>query len=1591
MSLFSTRQLLYAVSISLFLLASLPAHAAISLNGGSVNNATSSTTVNSNNNDTLNWTHTLAAGTNRKLIVTVGIEDGNNANTIVNTVTFGDKTLTPAGNIRVTSNFTQNVEVWYLDEVDISTVSGNQITITTIGNVDEMSGGAIVFNDAYQGAPPVVTNSNSNTDFISTTTNITPPANSWIMDVIGSGNRDPNFSSGASQNQLWNERNSSSRFKASYKTNISVNTTMSQDQNNANRLAHIVITLPPFGAVLPPPPPPPPSQTCIAAPILPNNQDVNAIAGSGDNNIIAVADNTGGGGGNGQISIFNGTEWILQTDPDIPNEDFNDVYVFSSSSSVVVGDDGTVLIQSGTDPDTAWSALNDPTSEDLTTVWAYSANEIYVAGDDGQIHLWNGSLPWIDLTVAANTDTSGNDADDFVDSWGDANNVYFLTDEGKIFIYDRSQAPTSSSAWSSTTPNCITGNVDINGFTSDGAGNFYLVGERRISQPGPDPDVAVIYKWDGTNCNIVYQSIVDNTELNAISINPDGVFTAVGDDGLILSSTDENNWTDISSGGDDINAVYTTANGRIIFSADNNNNLICANDEPHFEISFVDGSPTTDGCTAKAIQIAYHDINHNITPFVGTINISTSTNNGDWSINSAPNAITNNGNGSASYTFLAGDPGVITLDFTSTTAETLNINILDPVNLYSDFISEDPNLVVTGATPGTYLDTFSNQSYSNSDGTLDWASLPWTELDAGGGGASGGDARIGGNRLRIETLGTSVSRAVDLSAYTGVSSARLLFNYRGRQADTGQDKAAVQYSVDGGVSFTLLQEFDGPLTNNFDEAIPLTTTHIRFLITSSYQGNGERFEIDNVQVAITTPCSNTIDHFSINYSAGDTGTGINCQASTITIEAHDDNHQPVIDYVGTINLSTKTKAAATSFGDWSNTSIPADAYSAVLPIGTDSGTATYEFVLADEGQVSLSFKNTHTEITELNILEGAFSETSNNAVLIDDFEIDFASSGFNFLADTVKDTIGLQIGGKPSNVSPDIQSLELQAVKTNTTTGACESVLQGPQSIDLAFECTNPSSCTNNNLEISFDNGLTYEPAILANNNGASPLSYSTVTGFDFGDTADTTASFVMRYNDVGSIKLHARKIITPSNEKILGISTNFVVRPFAFYISVPSNPASATAAENPFTAAGNDFAVNLNAVLWQSEDDAGVSDGIADGHTDTDPSNNANLSNNAIALNYGQEIAPNNAPATSTEQVVLSANLFLPNPGTHPGLDDSSANNKRITSFNPASGIGATSTVNYDEVGIIELHSSVSDNNYLDIGSTETAKIIGASSYVGRFFPNHFDTSVIEGCTINNNYSYSGQPISVTALARNTSGLPTVNYEGDFSYLTTLSNAAVSPIINFTNNTIPAANFVNGIGTRTDVIYTYPNKDTSPTIITLRANDADTGSSIGIAEGLTEIRSGRTRLENVFGSELLPLTIPIRAEYFSNNGTATTADDGYILNSDDSCSAYDAATATLVNFNGNLTTGEVATTGTGSLALGIAAIVFHKPGDVTLGPGLTNDGSVNLLLNTADWLEYNWTIDCDGDSANDFDPCGIASFGLYRGDDRVIYWREVF
>ncbi len=344
------------------------------------------------------------------------------------------------------------------------------------------------------------------------------------------------------------------------------------------------------------------------------------------------------------------------------------------------------------------------------------------------------------------------------------------------------------------------------------------------------------------------------------------------------------------------------------------------------------------------------------------------------------------------------------------------------------------------------------------------------------------------------------------------------------------------------------------------------------------------------------------------------------------------------------------------------------------------------------------------------------------------------------------------------------------------------------------------------------------------------------------------------------------------------------------------------------------------------------------------------------------------------------------------------------ITSSNPQPGIGNATAINttlggfingvasinltWDEVGTIDLNANLA--NYL--GSA--LSVSGTQAGAGRFHPAYFDTVVTQGC---GTFTYAGstapvkagQPFTVTATANKAGGGITANYAGAANaYLTTLSNTGVTA--GFANNTIAAASFANGVGSA-NVTYEVATPQTALLTLTLRATDSDTPavSSSGYTEGTTEIRSGRAKISNAHGSELLALPIPFRAEYWNN---------GWVLNPADICSgdglsggtvsvALSALPATCVQ-----DIGSPGLSGAGCAAAGPAGQRFKEGGIAGFAgnfnlwlkaPGAGNTGAVTVTGIVPVWLQYPWS----GGAA--INPVARATFGVYKGGDEFIYQRE--
>jgi MSHA biogenesis protein MshQ len=136
-----------------------------------------------------------------------------------------------------------------------------------------------------------------------------------------------------------------------------------------------------------------------------------------------------------------------------------------------------------------------------------------------------------------------------------------------------------------------------------------------------------------------------------------------------------------------------------------------------------------------------------------------------------------------------------------------------------------------------------------------------------------------------------------------------------------------------------------------------------------------------------------------------------------------------------------------------------------------------------------------------------------------------------------------------------------------------------------------------------------------------------------------------------------------------------------------------------------------------------------------------------------------------------------------------------------------------------------------------------------------------------------------------------------------------------------------------------------------------------------TELRYGRMLLQNAHGPETQPLIIPVRTEYYT--GSAFT------LNEPDNCTAYASGSLSLTM---NLTdSGTTTASGSGTLVAGVSNNLSLS------APGVGHEGSVDmeLDLSQATGLNLEW-LQSDGNN-----PAAKATFGIFKGNPRLIYTRE--
>jgi len=688
----------------------------------------------------------------------------------------------------------------------------------------------------------------------------------------------------------------------------------------------------------------------------------------------------------------------------------------------------------------------------------------------------------------------------------------------------------------------------------------------------------------------------------------------------------------------------------------------------------------------------------------------------------------------------------------------------------------------------------------------------------------------------------------------------------------------------------------------------------------TYQGVLTQAMIQTLLTTVRICPASAPDHLQIEYP----GDGLTCTPSVVTVKACASADCSVLYASGGVSGILSPGGASFTIGT------------------SGSTTAT---VSSTTSPATLSATSTPAAINALTCLN-----TVSNAAAC---SMNFNNAGFIFAAaaDGATATIPAQLAGTASN------TYYLRAVRTSTTTKACEAALSGTSSVSLGYQCNNPSTCSSGNyLDITPYNGAAAQTTQTVASGGTALNLY-----FD----ANGNAPLIFNYRDVGQLTLTANKAAGGSLLSALSGSSNaFVVKPGGFVISgikqtaAPQlvNPAATGAGGNRFVMAGESFTATVTATT----------------------------SSGATTPNYGRETAP--------EGVRLTPGLVLPAGGSAGTLANGTIGGAGVFT----NGVATVSNLSWSEVGIMMLTPSVGDGDYLAAGDITGT----ATGNVGRFYPAQFaisGTSLMQACVPgapSTSFTYFGEDGFTTAFtltAQNLTGGTTSNYTGAFAKLDPTSYASYG----FTAATLPAGSSLSSSsaapsGSWTSGVATVtakhqisrPTVYTGQTSVTVSAAPTDGEVPAGAATSLgsATLRYGRLQLLNAYGSELLDLPVTLRAQYW--NGSA------WVSNTDDSCTAITAPTSgagltfypeVAPGVMGNhLSAPETAASvnATGKLAAGGAGLKFSKP-------GAGNSGYVDIAIPLAarPWLQFPWT------GAGNVNPSGRATFGLYKS--RLIYIRE--
>ncbi len=787
---------------------------------------------------------------------------------------------------------------------------------------------------------------------------------------------------------------------------------------------------------------------------------------------------------------------------------------------------------------------------------------------------------------------------------------------------------------------------------------------------------------------------------------------------------------------------------------------------------------------------------------------------------------------------------------------------------------------------------------------------------------------------------------------------RVVLNSR----EAGKYYLSVERRIGAGEWNTLIEKFDVLQQGSFN-AVP---ENFRLSVTASTGWSTNTHEIDNFQVCAdeAVPLTEGIHHFEFDYS----GSGSTCQASEVELRAcmNQDcsKRYPRDAYnYGTLKPLnvTLTPSAGNSIANWvGSTQVTVENQKELALQASESGTVTMGVASSSVPQFGF---------------EGARCRINNGPLSAENCDVTFVK---NVLAVNVADVVANRQSQGEDHLSFCSAQADADGESRNVRMSMAYEVapVDKTQPVSIWYK----QKAGNKALEWSEEAVISPEGTVLND------------VYFD----SQGKAYFKIKYPEAGKVKLNA-------SVDGVGDSAGFAsFVSFPEYLKLTATKAdkkgtctkAVSGCSNSFVAAGELF--DLTVTAYQA----------ADGNTEK------------VAKNYQE---PAITIANSVKYPAEGASATLLNTSLPEG---SKWANGKVMLPQSVSEVGAFEFSVAAPVASDENGKPLATSSYL---GSSAFKIQDAVATIGRFYPAYFNVTETNWDYPDNQgeSAYMGQAfdsVSFAVTAYNASGGATQNYglfasglkadfylSGEHSDRLNIANAdlgdknwsgavwrkqwdnsvqwskPISPDGPFNSKVVADKSTSTTIGLSLSNSGGKTSSYVDPTLFRFKSsvngNERLTTSVAQVLLAQPDVRFGRIALDDVGGNQGSTLHIPLRIEYWNDSRFIVNQDDSQTkvmgVMEKDSLSHIWPTGASAAPKAVTLGGGGTVSSGSSRSITATQAEPYRQQTRVWLDL----DDSKNGLP----WLKYNW----DNKKAGEENPSSVVTFGIHRGNDRVIYRGE--